>query len=357
MTKKRKVNAKEVLKDLRSGMDDADLMERYNLSSLGFESLFTKLLKTGLITQEEFDDRMMPFRGTMTIGEDMEAFVFPAKEQEDRGPVVQAPGPRKKKSRPPVKARDMVNDIRNGLTDAQLMEKYDLSAKGLQSVLTKLLEADALRREELDRRIRTGESTVDVGNLTDGRALARATADLGPVGDRSEPISQEIVADFSSQSTGAIEEEFIQTAALSTHAATSAAPPPRPPEKPIRQTVEEVKPQSVEPQVWFEKRAFVILLLIVLLPFGLYALYRTRELSRSAKVGIVALLVLLMVVTIILPNLIVTFGPYDLHPMFRSGAVLRSADVSSSWHFSNVIAHIVDPVDEFTSSGSFPVSL
>jgi uncharacterized protein (DUF433 family) len=311
MTNKRKVNAKEVLKDLRSGMDDAALMERYNLSSLGFESLFTKLLKTGLITQEEFDDRMMPFGGTMTIGEDMEAFALPAKEQEDRGPAVQAAGLRKKKWRPPVKARDMVNDIRDGLNDAQLMEKYDLSAKGLQSVFTKLLEANALRRQELDRRIRTGESTVDVGNLTDGRALARATADLGPVGDQSEPISQEIVADFSAQSTGVVEEEFIEAAALSRPTGTSAATLPRPPEKPVPQSVDDVEPRPSEPQVWFEKPAFVILLLILLLPFGLYALYRTRDLSRSAKVVIVALVVFLLVVTITLPNLIATFGPYD----------------------------------------------
>jgi len=224
MTKKRKVNAKEVLKDLRSGMDDAALMERYNLSSMGFESLFTKLLKTGLITQEEFDDRMMPFGGTMTIGEDLEAFALPAKGQQDRAPEVQAPGPGKKKSRPPVKARDMVTDIRDGLNDAQLMEKYDLSAKGLQSVFAKLLEANALRRQELDRRIRTGESTVDVGNLTDGRALARATADLGPVGNQSEPISHEIVADFSAQSTGVVEEEFIEAAALSRPTTTSVVP-------------------------------------------------------------------------------------------------------------------------------------
>jgi hypothetical protein len=241
----------------------------------------------------------------MTIGEDMEAFALPAKGQQDRAPEVQASGPRKKKSRPPVKARDMVTDIRDGLNDAQLMEKYDLSAKGLQSVFAKLLEANALRRQELDRRIRTGESTVDVGNLTDGRALARATADLGPVGNQSEPISHEIVADFSAQSTGVVEEEFIEAAALSRPTTTSVVPSPRPSEKPIPHSVD----TAVEPQVWFEKRAFVILLLIVLLPFGLYALYRTGELSRSAKVGIVAFLVFLLVVTITLPNLIATFKP------------------------------------------------
>jgi hypothetical protein len=38
-----------------------------------------------------------------------------------------------------IKAKDIVNDIRSGLTNLQLMEKYNLSSKGLQSIFTKLI--------------------------------------------------------------------------------------------------------------------------------------------------------------------------------------------------------------------------
>lgn len=51
-----------------------------------------------------------------------------------------------------IKARDIVNDIRAKMTDAELMTKYNLSAKGLQSVFLKLLDAKAISRSEFDFR-------------------------------------------------------------------------------------------------------------------------------------------------------------------------------------------------------------
>ena len=45
------IDAKEVLDDIRSGMTDVDLMNKYNLSSLGLQSLFKKLTQAGVIKE------------------------------------------------------------------------------------------------------------------------------------------------------------------------------------------------------------------------------------------------------------------------------------------------------------------
>ncbi len=55
---KTRLSAREVLNDIRSGCDDAFLMDKYNLSHRGLQSLFRKLIDKGIITQEELDERI-----------------------------------------------------------------------------------------------------------------------------------------------------------------------------------------------------------------------------------------------------------------------------------------------------------
>lgn len=69
------------------------------------------------------------------------------------------------KQKKTIKARDVVNDIRARMTDADLMEKYDLSARGLESLFKKLLDAKAVKRSELYGRFPTKDDTVNLGNL------------------------------------------------------------------------------------------------------------------------------------------------------------------------------------------------
>lgn len=57
---KRKIDGREVLNDIRSGMEDAFLMRKYRLSSKGLVALFGKLVQSGLITQGELDLRSEP---------------------------------------------------------------------------------------------------------------------------------------------------------------------------------------------------------------------------------------------------------------------------------------------------------
>jgi hypothetical protein len=62
-----------------------------------------------------------------------------------------------------ITAREILADVKRGLSDPTLMEKYKLSAQGLQSVFQKLLKAGVITQTELDSRIPLGERTVDIG--------------------------------------------------------------------------------------------------------------------------------------------------------------------------------------------------
>ena len=71
---KRKITAREVLRDIRSGLSDQDLMEKYTLSAQGLQSVFHKLVNAGVITQPELDDRVPITERTVDIG----LFICPA---------------------------------------------------------------------------------------------------------------------------------------------------------------------------------------------------------------------------------------------------------------------------------------
>lgn len=150
---KRKIDAKEALDLIRSGMDDYALMEKFNLSAKGLQSLFEKLLQTGAISKEELDQRNPSLTGAAFILEGDPPFV--------KGePLLERPS--KKPSRPPLDAREIVGDIRAGMPDGELMEKYRVSSRGLQKVLDQLVKMDVIRQSELDQRMTTFDATVDL---------------------------------------------------------------------------------------------------------------------------------------------------------------------------------------------------
>jgi hypothetical protein len=52
-----KLDARKVLKDIWSGLDDAALMTKYRLSVTGLQSLLSKLSEIGLIKRADLDKR------------------------------------------------------------------------------------------------------------------------------------------------------------------------------------------------------------------------------------------------------------------------------------------------------------
>ena len=54
---KRKVSAKEIVQDIRAGMDDSSLMEKYEISYQALRKVFGKLVDAQMLTQSEIDQR------------------------------------------------------------------------------------------------------------------------------------------------------------------------------------------------------------------------------------------------------------------------------------------------------------
>jgi len=118
---KQVIDAKAALDDIRAGMNDAALMEKYNLSVRGLQSLYSKLEAEGLL------DR----------------FIF--------GNEPSGPQDHKHSEKKELSAKKALADLKKGLSDQALMEKYRLSGRGLQSMFTKLLEAKLVDESGLER--------------------------------------------------------------------------------------------------------------------------------------------------------------------------------------------------------------
>lgn len=62
-----------------------------------------------------------------------------------------------------ITAREILADVKAGYDDSELMDKYSLSAQGLQSCFNKMIQANLVTRQELDARVPDQERTVELG--------------------------------------------------------------------------------------------------------------------------------------------------------------------------------------------------
>ncbi len=67
MSQKRKIKASEIVRDIRAGLTDFELMKKYQLSSKGLKSVMEKLLQAKAITQAEFDWRPAEYDDTVVV--------------------------------------------------------------------------------------------------------------------------------------------------------------------------------------------------------------------------------------------------------------------------------------------------
>ena len=95
---KRAIKAKEAVADIRSGMDDAALMEKYHLSAEGLQSLFDKLVTGGFIDLSEIARRLPGFLGVVAISESASPL--------HTGEVTASPRPLKTKSPPLINVQE-----------------------------------------------------------------------------------------------------------------------------------------------------------------------------------------------------------------------------------------------------------
>jgi hypothetical protein len=99
-----------------------------------------------------------------------------------------------------IKAKDLVNDIRAGMSDSKLMEKHRLSSKGLQGVFKKLVDARAIRPKELFNRAPSFDDTADVTSI---RSIPRDFVDVPlPICDADNPQNMGTIVDVTEKGLG-----------------------------------------------------------------------------------------------------------------------------------------------------------
>lgn len=291
IVEKKRVSAKAAVADIRSGMSDAALMSKYLLSNAGLQSLFDKLVTAGYIDLSELLERTAAFLGTVDI---TESFPQPKviKTEDDRQQL-------QTRSATRVNAQEAARDIRSGMDDFALMQKYQISAKGIQSLFNKLIEVGLVRQTDLDRRNIGFEHTVAL--TEDMLSLSAALKTLG--------LHRPVVATDKGpqQAAGAPRKKPPQPQREDpTPAVEEKVEDATVPEEPYTRTTQtELDYGSVE-RPWYDNPSVVILLLIVLFPLGLYACYRNSSLSSGVKAfAIVACLLLAigsLIVISLLPN-------------------------------------------------------
>lgn len=152
---RREIKAKDIVEDIRAGLDDPGLMHKYRLSSKGLQNLFDELAYLGYIEESEHRE------------------VKPAKRR--------------------VNAEDLVADIRNGMPLVALQEKHGLSSKGLKKAHKKLVEAGFLQPVEIPADLDSGDARV----FEDVRQFERYYLDFDlPIIDAHDPEREGRVHDI-----------------------------------------------------------------------------------------------------------------------------------------------------------------
>jgi uncharacterized protein (DUF433 family) len=143
----REISLWEILNFMQLGADHATLKGKYNLSEEGIQDLYRQLAEAGFLewTGDEF--------------------IVAAKRRID--------------------TKELVTDIRSGVTDVELMEKYKLSSRGLQRVFAKLVDSGAVMADDISGRSIAYDDSVA---LKRGRGSIRALPILSiDIHEKSNP--------------------------------------------------------------------------------------------------------------------------------------------------------------------------
>lgn len=155
-TPSKKIDAAEVLADIRAGIPDSDLMKKYKLSPAGLQSLFEKLEELGLVGIISAREFLRDMRMGMSDVDLMAKYELSAKslgtvfdQMEHAGISIGLGKSLARGSKNTIRISELVRDIRSGLTKQQLMEKYKLTPRGFSWISAKLISSGAMSWQEI----------------------------------------------------------------------------------------------------------------------------------------------------------------------------------------------------------------
>lgn len=170
----RKIQASQLLKDIESGLNDFQIMARYDINAKQLEYLFHKMVEAGVVTNKQLGQRTSLAETSVT-----RAFVDVRRSIEelddgnrsenvyknilqdfsdDRPPARPAPPTRSAVRK--IRASELVKDITSGLSDPELMAKYQLQPNQLEFMLGRLVEAGRLTPTQLVERTNITSTSI-----------------------------------------------------------------------------------------------------------------------------------------------------------------------------------------------------
>ncbi len=203
------IDARQALEDIRAGMDDSALMKKYNLSAKGLADLFRQLSSIGLIRWLNAQDIISDIKKGLCDEDLIEKYKLSwiglerlFSQLDKAGVSVSSRDLGRARIKRKISQPQIVHDIHSGMTEAQLMEKYDLSSWGIQKVLAKLLPVGAITWEEMAILSRNSDDSV---TLRDMRQCQRSYPSVSmAVYEQEKPKIKGRVLDISEKGLGVI---------------------------------------------------------------------------------------------------------------------------------------------------------
>jgi hypothetical protein len=190
---KPKIGAREAANDIRSGMTDAELMEKYHLTAKGLESLFRKLVEAKLLEQSFVGTRTAPVEADR--GANPAPFAAPIPESTPPGP-----------GEPSESALAILQDIKDGRHVNEIMRRHELSPGKLKQIRDSLVQSGLLDAESLGPQkgsgtrlcpfcsqeiIESAAKCIHCGRWLDSAVVAEPIAARGPVHPATDVESDE----------------------------------------------------------------------------------------------------------------------------------------------------------------------
>ena len=135
---KTKISAKAAVTDIRAGLSDRELMEKYSLNAQGLQSLFRKLIENNLISAGELSGRT----------------TAPSRPVPPQPQVIGPPQPEPEAKPEPAAdfAQTAADLVRQGCHDNELMVKLGLSPSQLRNLMGELVQRGYLSLADMEAR-------------------------------------------------------------------------------------------------------------------------------------------------------------------------------------------------------------
>ena len=163
------IDAKSVLDDIRAGMSDSALMEKYRLSAAGLESLLRKLYESETIRQIRAIEVVRDFVAGMSDNQLVEKYKLSEEtlntvlEQGEQTPFFNETidtGIRLREG--VISGREIIQDLRSGMTRWELMLKYKLSGTQLKKAVDMIRAERQKVAVEISLDVRSGMTGMEL---------------------------------------------------------------------------------------------------------------------------------------------------------------------------------------------------